>query len=111
MVPFLALLKVTAFQKVVGYGMYIWGTMVGTIYTLAFSAHVDAVLLGMLGAVGLSALFALRRLVMLMIQIGEAAAEKKLRDLAAHRTGLSEEEVHNIVVEEMNHNAQPPQVD
>lgn len=98
--PLSVLLQVTAFQKVVGYGMYIWGSAVTAIYTLAFADGVNAVLLGGLGAIAVSALFALRRLVLLMIQIGEAAAEKKLREIAATRTTLTEEEVHRIIVEE-----------
>jgi len=95
-IPFLALMKITAFQKVIAYGMYIWGMMVGGLYTLASSNDLDAVFLGMIGAVAVSVMFALRRLVLLLIQIGEAAAEKKLRDFAV-KTGLTEEEIHNIV--------------
>lgn len=98
--PLLVLLQVTAFQKVVGYGMYLWGTAVVAVYTLAFSEAINAVLLGGLGAIAVSALFALRRLVLLMIQIGEAAAEKKLRELAATKTTLTQEEIHMITVEE-----------
>ena len=110
-VPFLALLKVTAFQKTVAYGMYIWGAAVTSVYTLAFSEGTNALILGMLGAIAMSALFALRRLVMLMIQIGEAAAEKKLREIAATKTSLTEEEIHKIVVEEMSHvDVDPPDV-
>lgn len=109
MVPLLALLKVTAFQKVVAYGMYIWGSAVTAVYTLAFSSEVNAVLLGMLMMMAMSALFALRRLVMLMIQIGEAAAEKKLREFASTKTGLTQHEVEEIQVEDLD-GITPPDV-
>lgn len=96
------LLKITAFQKVVGYSMYIWGAAVTSVYTLAFSDGVNAVLLGALGAIAMSALFAVRRLFLLMIQIGEAAAEKKLRELAVQKTTLTEVEVEAIIVENLD---------
>lgn len=98
-VPLLALLKVTAFQKVVAYGMYVWATAVSSVVYAVSASELDAVLLGFIGAMALSALVALRRLVMLMIQIGEAAAEKKLRELATTKTVLTEEEVKAIVVD------------